>query len=167
MKKITGIPKEKLIEAARVYASAKSAAICYTMGITQHITGTDNVKSLANLALLCGNLGIPGGGVNPLRGQNNVQGACDMGGLPNVYTGYQVVTNADIRERMARAWGVKNLPDKVGLKVTEMVPKALDKSIRALYIVGENPILSDADVSHVRKALENLDFFGYTGYILN
>ena len=158
VEKITSIPKEKLIEAARMYANAKSAAICYTMGITQHITGTDNVKSLANLAMLCGNLGIPGGGVNPLRGQNNVQGACDMGGLPNVYTGYQVVTSAEIREKMAKAWGVSQLPDKVGLKVTEMVPRALDKSIRALYIVGENPIVSDADISHVKKALENLDF---------
>ena len=158
VEKITSIPKEKLIEAARMYAKAKSAAICYTMGITQHITGTDNVKSLANLAMLCGNLGIPGGGVNPLRGQNNVQGACDMGGLPNVYTGYQVVTSSEIREKMAKAWGVSQLPDKVGLKVTEMVPRALDKSIRALYIVGENPIVSDADISHVRKALENLDF---------
>ncbi len=158
VEKITSIPKEKLIEAARMYAKAKSAAICYTMGITQHITGTDNVKSLANLAMLCGNLGIPGGGVNPLRGQNNVQGACDMGGLPNVYTGYQVVTSSEIREKMAKAWGVSQLPDKVGLKVTEMVPMALDKSIRALYIVGENPIVSDADISHVKKALENLDF---------
>ncbi len=158
VEKITSIPKEKLIEAARMYAKAKSAAICYTMGITQHITGTDNVKSLANLALLCGNLGIPGGGVNPLRGQNNVQGACDMGGLPNVYSGYQPVTNEEIREKMAKAWGVSQLPDKVGLKVTEMVPMALDKSIRALYIVGENPIVSDADISHVKKALESVDF---------
>jgi len=158
VEKITSIPKEKLIEAARMYAKAKAAAICYTMGITQHITGTDNVKSLANLAMLCGNLGIPGGGVNPLRGQNNVQGACDMGGLPNVYSGYQPVTNPEIREKMAKAWGVSDLPDKVGLKVTEMVPKALDKSIRALYIVGENPIVSDADVSHVKKALESVDF---------
>ena len=86
---ITGIPAEDLIKAARLYAGAKAGAILYCMGITQHITGTDNVKSLANLAMLCGNLGIRGGGVNPLRGQNNVQGACDMGGLPNVYTGYQ------------------------------------------------------------------------------
>jgi len=158
VEKITGIPKDKLIQAARLYAKAKAAAIVYTMGITQHITGTDNVKSLANLAMLCGNLGIEGGGVNPLRGQNNVQGACDMGGLPNVYSGYQVVTNPEIRTKMAEAWGVKSLPEKVGLKVTEMIPGALDKSIRALYIVGENPVLSDADINHVRKALENLDF---------
>lgn len=158
VEKITGIPKEDLIEAARLYAKAKPAAICYTMGITQHITGTDNVKSLANLAMLCGNLGIEGGGVNPLRGQNNVQGCCDMGGLPNVFSGYQVVTSKEVREKMAKAWGVKELPDKVGLKVTEMIPKAMDKSIRALYIVGENPILSDADVNHVKTSLENLDF---------
>ena len=158
VEKITGISRQDLIEAARMYAKAKSAAIVYTMGITQHITGTDNVKSLANLALLCGNLGIEGGGVNPLRGQNNVQGACDMGGLPNVYSGYQVVTNPDIRSKMAKAWGVTDLPDKVGLKVTEMIPKALEKSIRALYIIGENPVLSDADIGHVRKAIESLDF---------
>ena len=112
---ITGIPKDHLIAAARLYASAKAASILYAMGITQHITGTDNVKSLANLAMLCGNVGIEGGGVNPLRGQNNVQGACDMGALPNVYTGYRRVTDLAIRETMAKAWGVEKLPDKNGL----------------------------------------------------
>ena len=87
--KITGIPRDALVEAARLYAGAPAASVLYAMGITQHISGTDNVKSLANLVMLCGNVGIPGGGINPLRGQNNVQGACDMGALPNVFTGYQ------------------------------------------------------------------------------
>ncbi len=158
VEEITGIPKEKLIEAARLYGKAKSAAILYTMGITQHITGTDNVKALADLAMVCGNLGIEGGGVNPLRGQNNVQGACDMGGLPNVFTGYQPVTDPSIREKMEKAWGVDKLPDKVGLKVTDMIPKALEGEIKALYIVGENPVISDADVNHVKEALKKLEF---------
>ena len=97
------------------------------MGITQHTTGTDNVKSLANLAMLCGNVGIRGGGVNPLRGQNNVQGACDMGGLPNVFTGYQTVDDLDAIKKMEEAWGVTGLPDKPGLTVTEMMPKAHER----------------------------------------
>jgi formate dehydrogenase major subunit len=121
---ITGIPAEQLIKAARLYAKAPAGSILYCMGITQHTTGTDNVKSLANLAMLCGNMGIRGGGVNPLRGQNNVQGACDMGGLPNVLTGYQPVDNLDAIKKMERAWNVTGLPTKPGLKVTEMVPKA-------------------------------------------
>ena len=158
VEEITGIPKDKLIEAARLYAKAKSAAILYTMGITQHISGTDNVKALANLAMVCGNLGIKGGGVNPLRGQNNVQGACDMGGLPNVFTGYQPVTDEAVRRKMEEAWGVKGLSDKIGLKVTEMIPKALDGTVKALYIVGENPVISDADVNHVKEALSKLEF---------
>jgi predicted molibdopterin-dependent oxidoreductase YjgC len=126
VEEITGIPAQQIEAAARMYAGAKNAAILYCMGITQHISGTDNVKSLANLAMLCGNLGIRGGGVNPLRGQNNVQGACDMGGLPNVFSGYQPVTSPEAVAKMAEAWGVSTLSDKVGLKVTEMVPKAHD-----------------------------------------
>jgi len=106
VEEITGIPRDNLIEAAHLYAQAPAAPILYAMGITQHTTGTDNVKSLANLAMLCGNVGIEGGGVNPLRGQNNVQGACDMGALPNVYTGYQPVVDLAIRDRMEKAWGV-------------------------------------------------------------
>lgn len=155
---ITGIPAEDLIEAARLYAGAKAGAILYCMGITQHTTGTDNVKSLANLAMLCGNLGIRGGGVNPLRGQNNVQGACDMGGLPDVFTGYQKVIDPAARKKMEDAWGVTGLPDKPGLKVTEMIPKAHDKSLKALYIVGENPLVSDPDLNHAEKSIKNLDF---------
>jgi formate dehydrogenase major subunit/formate dehydrogenase alpha subunit len=128
------------------------------MGITQHTTGTDNVKSLANLAMLCGNMGIEGGGVNPLRGQNNVQGACDMGGLPDVYSGYQKVIDPAARQRMAEAWNVDQLPDQPGLQATQMIPAAHDGTLKALYIIGENPLVSDPDVNHVEKSLNNLDF---------
>ena len=155
---ITGIPKNDLIEAARLYAGAKSASILYAMGITQHISGVDNVKSLANLAMLCGNVGVEGGGVNPLRGQNNVQGACDMGALPDVYTGYQKVNDLSVRERMAAAWKVEALPDKAGLKATEMMEKAHSGDLKAMYIIGENPLISDPDLNHAKTCLKNLDF---------
>jgi formate dehydrogenase alpha subunit len=155
---ITGILKDQLVQAARLYAQAPAASILYAMGITQHTTGTDNVKSLANLAMLCGNMGVSGGGVNPLRGQNNVQGACDLGGLPNVYTGYQKVDDPAIRERMEKAWGVEKLPDKPGLTVTEMMEKGPEGGIRSLYIIGENPMVSDPDLNHAKKTLENFDF---------
>ncbi len=155
---ITGIPAQQIIDVARIYAGAKNAAILYCMGITQHISGTDNVKSLANLAMLCGNLGIRGGGVNPLRGQNNVQGACDMGGLPNVFTAYQPVTSAEAVKKMEDAWGVSGLSDKLGLKVTEMVPKAHTGEIKSLYIIGENPLVSDPDLNHAEACIKELDF---------
>jgi len=136
---ISGIPKDQLIEAARLYARSQASSILYAMGITQHTTGTDNVKSLANLSMLCGNVGIMGGGVNPLRGQNNVQGACDMGGLPNVYTGYQSVADPAVRERMEKAWGVEKLSEKPGMTVTGMMEKVSESGIKALYIIGEEP----------------------------
>ncbi len=158
VEEITGIPKDQLVEAARIYAKAGAASILYAMGITQHTTGTDNVKSLANLAMLCGNVGIEGGGVNPLRGQNNVQGACDMGALPNVYTGYQKVTDEAVRTNTEKAWGVKGLPEHAGLAVTDMMQKALDGEIKALYVIGENPMVSDPDLNHAKKCLEKLDF---------
>ncbi len=158
VEKITGIPASDLIEAARMYAGAKPASILYCMGITQHTTGTDNVKSLANLAMLCGHLGMPGGGVNPLRGQNNVQGACDMGGLPDVFSGYQRVADAQARQRMAAAWKVAGLPEKPGMKVTQMLPAAHDGMLKAMYIIGENPLVSDADLNHAEKSLRKLDF---------
>ena len=154
---ITGIPAKDLISAARMFAKESPASIFYAMGITQHTSGTDNVKSLAALSMLCGNVGLEGGGVNPLRGQNNVQGACDMGGLPNVFTGYQVVTEATLREKFSKAWNVAKLPEKVGMTVTEMIPAA-GKTIKAMYIMGENPMLSDADIDHVEKCLSALDF---------
>jgi formate dehydrogenase major subunit len=154
---ITGISSESLVAAAKLYAGAENGSILYCMGITQHISGTDNVKSLANLAMLCGNLGKPGGGVNPLRGQNNVQGACDMGGLPNVYTAYQSVADPANAKKMEAAWGVSGLSTEVGLKVTEMLPKALSGDLKALYIIGENPLVSDADLNHAKKSMANLD----------
>ncbi len=158
VEQISGIPAQDLEKAAHLYAKANSAAICYAMGITQHTTGTDNVKSLANLAMLCGNVGIRGGGVNPLRGQNNVQGACDMGGLPNVFSGYQPVTDPANRAKMEKLWGVKNLPDYVGMTMTEMLPAISEGKIKALYIVGENPAISDPDQHHALHNFAKLDF---------
>ncbi len=158
VEEICGIPEEQLIEAARLYASAPAASILYAMGITQHTTGTDNVKSLANLAMLCGNMGIEGGGVNPLRGQNNVQGACDMGGLSNVYTAYQLVTDKAVKERMEDAWRITGLSMGVGLTATGMMEKAYEGKLKSLYIIGENPMISDPNLNHAKKAIENLDF---------
>jgi formate dehydrogenase alpha subunit len=155
---ITGIAAEELAAAARLYATAKAASILYCMGITQHSHGTDNVKSLANLAMLCGHMGKPGTGVNPLRGQNNVQGACDMGGLPNVYTGYQPVSDLAIAKKMEEAWGVKDLPTKPGLTVTQMIPKAHAGELKALYVIGENPLVSDPDLNHAEASIKHLDF---------
>ena len=154
---ITGIPVADLEKAAEYYAKAERASILYTMGITQHTTGVDNVKSLANLAMLTGNLGKESTGINPLRGQNNVQGACDMGGLPNVYTGYQPVIDQAVRQKFEEAWGAI-LSDKIGLTATEMFPAVLDGKIKAIVILGENPMVSDADSLHVEKALKALDF---------
>jgi len=155
--KITGISANDIIKAARMYANSRPASIFFAMGITQHSTGTDNVKSMANLAMLCGNVGVPGGGVNPLRGQNNVQGACDLGALPNVFSGYQPVGEPAVREKMEKAWGVDGLPDTAGLTITEMVKGAQDGKLKALYIIGENPLVSDPDINHVEQGLKNLD----------
>jgi formate dehydrogenase alpha subunit len=157
VKAIAGVPIQDLEKAARMYARADKAMIAYAMGITQHITGTDNVKTIANLAMLTGHLGRPGTGVNPLRGQNNVQGACDMGGLPNVFSGYQPVTNDDARKKFETAWGVQLNPSP-GITMTEMMANAKKGDIKAMFIMGENPILSDPDSIHVGQALSNLDF---------
>jgi predicted molibdopterin-dependent oxidoreductase YjgC len=127
------------------------------MGITQHTTGVDNVKSCCNLAMLCGNVGVRGSGVNPLRGQNNVQGACDMGGLPNVITGYQPVADPQVREKFSKAWGTE-LSDKPGLTITDMIPAMLEGKLKGLYVIGENPKLSDPDWNHLNHALKQLDF---------
>lgn len=155
---ICGIEADTIRKIAQYYGTADKASIVYCMGITQHTTGVDNVKTLANLAMLTGNLGRESCGVNPLRGQNNVQGACDMGGLPNVFTAYQPVINAGVRERFATAWGVEELPDKVGRTIPEMLTGLEDGAIKALYIMGENPVVSDPDVNHVKKALEKAEF---------
>ncbi|SDT84052.1 formate dehydrogenase major subunit [Desulfobacula phenolica] len=156
---ITGIKAEDLIEVAEQFAKAPAASILYCMGITQHICGTDNVKSLANLSMLCGHLGKPGGGVNPLRGQNNVQGACDMGGLPNVFTAYQPVGDDDVRSELEKAWNVTGMSSTPGLPATEMIQKAYEGDLRSLFVIGENPLISDPDLNHAKKALANLDFF--------
>jgi formate dehydrogenase alpha subunit len=155
---ITGVPADKIAEAARIYAQNGPASILYGMGITQHSHGTDNVIATANLAMLTGNIGKPSSGVNPLRGQNNVQGACDMGALPNVYPAYQGVADSAIREKFEKAWGTR-LSDKPGLPLTEMFDAAHRGDIKAVYLVGENPLLSDPDARHVEEALRKLDFF--------
>jgi formate dehydrogenase major subunit/formate dehydrogenase alpha subunit len=157
VKAIAGVSVIDLEKAARMYAKADKAMIAYAMGITQHITGTDNVKTIANLAMLTGHLGRPGTGVNPLRGQNNVQGACDMGGLPNVFSGYQPVANDDARKKFEAAWGVE-LNATPGITMIDMMSAAKKGDFKAMYIMGENPILSDPDSTHVEQALSNLDF---------
>jgi len=154
---ISGVPAEQIVEAAHLLAAHRPGALLYAMGITQHTTGHQNVLTCANLQMLLGNIGVPGGGVNPLRGQNNVQGACDMGGLPNSYTAYQAVTLEASQKKFEEAWGVP-LSNKVGLTMTEMIPKAETGEIRALYIMGENPLLSDPDLSHVEHCLRSLEF---------
>ncbi|MDD1677396.1 MAG: formate dehydrogenase subunit alpha, partial [Methanomicrobiales archaeon] len=158
--KITGIPAKDIATAAEWIAKNKPTAILYSMGITQHTTGVDNVKSCANIQMLTGNLGKPGSGVNALRGQNNVQGACDMGCLPNVYSGYQQVANADLRKKMMDAWGADIAEGKVGYTVTDMINVLADKpgELKCMYIMGENPMLSDPDLHHVEKGLKNLEF---------
>ncbi|HZD43277.1 MAG TPA: molybdopterin-dependent oxidoreductase, partial [Methanomicrobiales archaeon] len=158
--KISGISVEDLKKATEWFATAESACICYSMGITQHTVGVDNVKSVANIQMLTGNLGKPGAGVNALRGQNNVQGACDMGALPNVYSGYQSVAVPEMRQKMVTAWGCDIAEGKVGYTVTDMINILADKpgELKCMYIMGENPMLSDPDLHHVEKGLKNLEF---------
>lgn len=155
--KITTVPVEKIYKAARMYASAERAGIFYTLGITEHTTGTSNVMNLSNLALLCGNIGIKGGGINPLRGQNNVQGACDMAALPNYFPGYYNVLDDDNVKLFEEHWDCK-LNRKMGLRIPEMLDGAAEGSVKAMYIMGEDPVLSDPDANHVKHALSNLDF---------
>lgn len=157
VEKITSVPQDKIVEAARIYATQSPASIIYCMGITQHVHGTDNVLATSNLALLTGNIGKPSSGVNPLRGQNNVQGACDMGCLPNVYTGYQKVTSSVVKDTFESAWGVA-LSDKPGLTHTEIFDSCHEGSINALYLVGENPVLSEANASHAIESMKSVDF---------
>ena len=155
---ITGIDAATLRRVAEMYAKTKPASIIYCMGITQHTTGVDNVKSLANLAMLTGNVGVASGGVNPLRGQNNVQGACDMGSLPNVFTGYQPVADEAANAKFSKAWG-RDLPKKPGLTILDMFRGIDEGKIKALYVVGENPLVTDPDLRHVEAALKKLDVF--------
>ena len=154
---ITGVDAKLIAKAARLFAKADPGRILYTMGVTQHTHGTDNVKSLSNLAMLTGNVGKYGGGVNPLRGQNNVQGACDMGALPNVYPAYQAVTLPQAQEKFQKAWG-KDLSPSPGLTHTEIVDAALEGKIKALYMMGENPLLSEANAHHAEEAFKKAEF---------
>jgi predicted molibdopterin-dependent oxidoreductase YjgC len=165
---VSGVPADLIVEAARLYGGAANAAIFWAMGITQSSHGVDNVQALANLALLTGNFGRPGTGVNPLRGQNNVQGACDVGGLPNVLTGYQPVADPAVRAKFQRAWATSDpLPAVPGLTLTEMMNAALQGGIRALFIMGENPLLSDPNLNHVAEAVASLEFLVVQDIFLN
>ena len=155
---ITGVDAATLRRIAEMFAKTKPASVVYCMGITQHTTGVDNVKDLANLAMLTGNVGVASGGVNPLRGQNNVQGACDMGGLPNVFTGYQPVADEAANKKFSEAWG-RPLSNKPGLTILDMFTAIEAGKIKALYIVGENPLVTDPDLRHVEAALKHLDVF--------
>ena len=163
---VTGLDPEQIIAAARLFATADRAMLIYAMGITQHSHGVDNVRAVSNLALLTGNLGRPGTGINPLRGQNNVQGACDMGALPDVYSGYQRVADPAARHKFSAAWGVP-LPEQPGLMSTHAIEAALAGTLKGFFILGENPVLSDANQAHVRRALANLDFLVTIDIFLN
>ena len=154
---ITGIPEEQIRAAARLYAETPKAGIFYTLGITEHTTGTANVINLANLAMITGHVGVPHAGVNPLRGQNNVQGACDMGALPNTFADYRSVTKPEHVALFEQAWNTK-LNSGLGLRIPEMFEAILAGDLKAMYIMGEDPVLTDADANHVRKAIGSLDF---------
>jgi len=155
--RVTGIPAATIRKMAVMYSSIKPACIIYSMGVTQHTTGTDNVLSIANLALLTGNVGRRGSGVNPLRGQNNVQGACDMGALPDVLPGYRSVADTDWRQNVCSEWQVDDIPSKPGLTLVEIFNSIEAGEVKALYIMGENPAISDPDADHVKKSLASLD----------
>ncbi|MEW6087888.1 MAG: formate dehydrogenase subunit alpha [bacterium] len=157
VEKITGVDRNKIIEAAKLYAKAPKSMILYSLGMTEHVTGTYNVMSMGNLAMLCGHVGRESTGVNPLRGQNNVQGACDMGALPNVFSGYQSVEDPVVRSKFEKIWGV-SLPDKKGLQSTKMIEAAHEGKLKGLFILGEDPCHTDPNMNLVRKSLENLEF---------
>lgn len=155
---ISGVAPDMIREIARTMAAIKPGAACYTLGITEHTCGKNNVMSVANLQMMLGNVGVEFGGVNPLRGQNNVQGACDMGALPNVFPGYQKVIDALAREKFEKAWGVENLPDKNGLMIPDMLEGLPSKKIRAFWIFGENLANTEPNIHHVEHCLESADF---------
>lgn len=162
---LTGVDMALIRRAARLYARARKAVICYCLGITQHVCGTENVQSIANLAMLAGHVEKEDTGVDPLRGQNNVQGACDMGALPNVYPSYQSVASRDFRDKFARAWGV-DLPDTPGLSLIDMTHGGAAGSIRGMYIMGENPMLSDPTLDRVEETLAGLEFLAVSDLFL-
>ncbi len=163
---MTGLDWDLVVEAARMYAENGPASILYCMGITQHSHGTDNVLAISNLALITGNLGRVSGGVNPLRGQNNVQGACDMGSLPNVFTGYQQVANDEARSKFEMAWGA-TLSGKPGLTHTEIFDAAYKGDVKAIYLIGENPVLTEANAAHAIEAMDRVEFFIVQDIFLN
>jgi formate dehydrogenase alpha subunit len=154
--RITGVPASDIVEAASLYARSPNATILYAMGITQHASGTNNVLALANLSLATGQIGKPNAGVNPLRGQNNVQGSCDMGGLPGVYTGYQKVDDEAVRRKFEQAWGAALNPNP-GITLMEIMQGIDAGKIKALFILGENPLLSDPNADKVREELRHLE----------
>lgn len=154
---ITGVPPSLIKEAARLYAVSRKSCIMYSLGITEHTVGTDNVISMANLAMVTGHVGKEFSGVYPMRGQNNVQGACDMGTLPNVYSGYQPVTDNEVRKKFETAWGV-SLSPKAGLTLTDMMIKAIEGVLKCFYIIGEDQLRTDPDTHMIERALNNLEF---------
>ena len=164
--KICGVSPDMIRDIARRLAATKPCMLCYTLGITEHTCGRNNVVSTANLQMLLGNMGVECGGVNPLRGQNNVQGACDMGALPNVFPAYQQVANDEARGRFEQAWGA-SLPAKPGLTIMEIMDAAHRGDIKGLYIMGENPMISDPDLTHVEAALKKLDLLVVQDIFLN
>ncbi len=155
---ISGVDAETIRKVARLLAAVKPAMLCYTLGITEHTTGKDNVISTANLQLLLGNMGMPSAGVNPLRGQNNVQGACDMGALPNVFPGYQKVIDPAMVEKFKKAWNVENLSDRNGIMMPQMMEGLVDKKIRAFYVFGENLANTEPDIHKVEHELASAEF---------
>lgn len=159
---LTGVPLAKITRAAKLYARAHNAVVCYCLGVTQHVCGTDNVQSIANLAMLTGNVERENTGVDPLRGHNNVQGACDMGALPNVYTGYQPVADPAVRQKFSEAWQV-DLPETPGLTVTGMTH---DGGLRGMLVIGENPMLSDPTLGTVKETFAKLDFLAVSDIFL-
>ncbi len=160
---ISGVPADDIRRAARMYGQANRAAIYWGMGISQSTHGTDNTLTLANIALMTGNLGKTGAGLNPLRGQNNVQGCSDSGGLPNVYTAYQKVTDADVRQKFEKYWygsdSSRQLSGTPGLTVTEMVDGILTGKVKGWWVMGENPMMSEPNMRHAQEAIEHLEFF--------
>jgi formate dehydrogenase major subunit len=155
---ISGVPESTIVEIARMLGTVKPAMVIYTLGITEHVSGKRNVMTLANLQMLLGNMGVEGGGVNPMRGQNNVQGACDMGALPNMFCGYQKVDSPEISKKFADFWGVDSLPGQPGLKIAEMINGLPTGRLKAFWIFGENLVATEPDPRHVSPCLNSAEF---------
>jgi formate dehydrogenase major subunit len=164
---ISGVPADEIRACARRLAAVKPAMLIYTLGITEHTCGVNNVLSCANLQMLLGNVGFECGGVNPLRGQNNVQGACDMGALPNVFPGYQKVVDPAARVKFEEAWGCGPLPDKNGMMMPQMLDGLVSGRIRFFYVFGENLANTEPDIHHVEHCLESAEFMVVQDIFLN